>query len=142
MVKHMRCMKCSDGLLDQPGEHILLGDFNLHHPRWNNPGRRTTQHVEAGLLTALVDRKEMELALPRRRGNVAGERQRVCDRPSLPDTRNLHLPLHGVWTERRPATWLRPHSSGHEALWREWEEAPGQEKKKGAWKRLEEVGNS
>ena len=27
--------------LQKPEKHILVGDFNLHHPQWNNPGRFT-----------------------------------------------------------------------------------------------------
>lgn len=49
--------------LDMPREHILLGDFNLHHPRWNNPGR-TTHHDESDRLLGMIENRGMELALP------------------------------------------------------------------------------
>lgn len=49
--------------LERPGEHILLGDFNLHHPSWNNPGR-FSYHREADELITMTLNKEMESALP------------------------------------------------------------------------------
>ena len=49
--------------LERPGEHILLGDFNLHHPEWNNQGRYT-YHAAADQLLEATLRKEMSLALP------------------------------------------------------------------------------
>lgn len=47
-----------------PGPHILLGDFNLHHPFWNGPSR-PTQHAAADHLLDLVDEHRLSLALPR-----------------------------------------------------------------------------
>ena len=40
-------------VLQKPGEYILLGDFNLHHPQWNNPGR-FTYHAMADKLISLM----------------------------------------------------------------------------------------
>lgn len=49
--------------LQKPGEHILLGDFNLHHPRWNNRGR-FTYHIAADILLDITTGHQLELALP------------------------------------------------------------------------------
>ena len=51
------------GLIQAPGEHILVGDFNLHHPNWNNPGR-FTYHSEADELIEATTSAGMELLLP------------------------------------------------------------------------------
>lgn len=50
-------------LLQRPGEHILLGDFNLHHLCRNNTGRNTC-HPEADALLDVVSRYNISLALP------------------------------------------------------------------------------
>ena len=49
--------------LESEGEHVVVGDFNLHHPQWNNPGR-TTYHAAADTLLEMVGEKAMELGLP------------------------------------------------------------------------------
>ena len=49
--------------LDREGEHILLGDFNLHHQNWNNLGRYSYYMMADQLLDVLKE-QEMELALP------------------------------------------------------------------------------
>jgi len=49
--------------LKEQGEHILLGDFNLHHPSWNNAGRYTC-HAMADQLLEMTEAKEMRLGLP------------------------------------------------------------------------------
>lgn len=49
--------------LSQEGEHILLGDFNLHHTQWNNKGRYT-YHRMADRLVEIVADHGMELGLP------------------------------------------------------------------------------
>ena len=49
--------------LDQEGEHLAIGDFNLHHPRWNNPGR-FTYHAMADDLLEITEGRGMELGLP------------------------------------------------------------------------------
>ena len=56
--------------LESDGEHILLGDFNLHHPYWSGPSR-PTQHAAADQLLNLVAEKELSLALPK--GTVTWE---------------------------------------------------------------------
>ncbi len=50
-------------LIQHEGEHILLGDFNLHYPNWNNSGR-FTYHREADDLIATTALRDMELILP------------------------------------------------------------------------------
>lgn len=50
--------------LKEPGDHILLGDFNLHHPSWNNLGRHT-YHALANRLIAIIEDKDLELILPK-----------------------------------------------------------------------------
>lgn len=52
-----------DEAMDEDGEHIVVGDFNLHHPLWNNPGR-TTYHAMADELLEVVGKRDMELGLP------------------------------------------------------------------------------
>ena len=49
--------------LRKPGEHIILGDFNLHHPQWNNPGRHT-YHQAADELLNITMAENMKLLLP------------------------------------------------------------------------------
>ena len=49
--------------LSAEGEHILLGDFNLHHPYWCAP-TRVTQHAMADRLIDIVEEKAMNLTLP------------------------------------------------------------------------------
>ena len=50
-------------VLGRAGEHILLGDFNLHHPTWNNPGR-STYHAAADTLLDQTAQRGMDLILP------------------------------------------------------------------------------
>ena len=56
--------------LQGEGEHILLGDFNLHHPYWSGPSR-PTQHAAADALLEAVQSADMNLTLPR--GTVTWE---------------------------------------------------------------------
>ena len=44
--------------------HILLGDFNLHHPLWNDPSR-TTQHAGADQLLNIIEESSLSLTLPK-----------------------------------------------------------------------------
>jgi len=50
-------------LLQDPGEHIILGDFNLHHPMWNGP-YTVTQHDAADQLLDYVELANLQLLLP------------------------------------------------------------------------------
>ncbi|KAI0995875.1 hypothetical protein K3495_g12307 [Podosphaera aphanis] len=51
-------------ILAQEGKHVLIGDFNLHHPRW---GRKTvlSHHKLAETLIDIVSERNMELILPK-----------------------------------------------------------------------------
>ena len=51
-------------MVNAEGKHILLGDFNLHHPYWSGPSR-PTQHVAADQLLELLEEKNFSLTLPR-----------------------------------------------------------------------------
>ena len=44
--------------------HILLGDFNLHHPLWNDPSR-TTQYAGADQLLNIIEESSLSLTLPK-----------------------------------------------------------------------------
>ena len=48
--------------LQKPGKHILLGDFSLHHPQWNNP-ERFTYHVMVNKLISLTQQAGLSLTL-------------------------------------------------------------------------------
>jgi hypothetical protein len=52
-----------EGLLNRSGEHIVLGDFNLHHPSWNNHGR-FTYHASSDALLEWAARRQLKLTLP------------------------------------------------------------------------------
>jgi hypothetical protein len=49
--------------LAHPGEHILVGDFNLHHPLWGG-SLLLTQHTLADNLIEATAHNNMELILP------------------------------------------------------------------------------
>lgn len=48
--------------LEREGEHVLLGDFNLHHPRWGG-GAVFTQHNTADYLISQTEEAGMSLLL-------------------------------------------------------------------------------
>lgn len=50
-------------LLSKEGQHILVGDFNLHHPRWGGE-IVLSHHKLAEELIELLGSKNMELVLP------------------------------------------------------------------------------
>ena len=50
-------------LLSEPGEHILLGNLNLHHPWWCGP-RNPATHKAADQLIDTLQTHDMQLALP------------------------------------------------------------------------------
>lgn len=50
--------------LKENGGHIVLGDFNLHHPYWSGPSR-FTQHAVADTLIDMVTQAKLQLTLPR-----------------------------------------------------------------------------
>ena len=48
--------------LQEPADnHIVLGDFNLHHPLWNGLAR-PTQHAAADILIDIARKASLELA--------------------------------------------------------------------------------
>ena len=49
--------------LQEPGEHLVLGDFNLHHPLWNPPGYRHTD-AKAERLLDIATGKDLGILLP------------------------------------------------------------------------------
>jgi hypothetical protein len=59
-------------LLEQAGEHIVLGDFNLHHPLWCGV-RNPAAHKAADQLIDILQIYELNLTLPR--GSVTWERK-------------------------------------------------------------------
>ena len=50
-------------LLSKPGEHVLLGDFNLHHPIWGGP-QCFTRHDMADELLRVVNEADLQLLTP------------------------------------------------------------------------------
>ena len=57
-------------LLSRNGDHLLLGDFNLHHPMWCGP-RNPTAHKAADSLVDLILSYNLSLASPK--GGVTWE---------------------------------------------------------------------
>ena len=53
------------------GEHIVLGDFNLHHRYWCG-AFRLTQHAMADILLDIIANQDMDLTLPR--GTITWEK--------------------------------------------------------------------
>ena len=43
-------------------EHLIVGDFNLHHPLWTGPGRH--QHPEASQLIDIINEANLEMLTP------------------------------------------------------------------------------
>ena len=50
-------------LLVREGEHLVLGDFNLHHPLWCGP-RNPATHQAADRVVETLLLRDMELATP------------------------------------------------------------------------------
>jgi hypothetical protein len=104
------------GLLRREGEHILLGDFNLHHPLWSAPnGARTSRMAEDFLGT--TGAAGLVLATPPGlvtwRRNDASSSTSTIDLILLSESLSRHVLLcdvqetlhHG--SDHRPvATWL------------------------------------
>jgi hypothetical protein len=47
---------------DVSADHVLLGDFNIHHPNWGGP--RVTPHCASQLLMSLQELHNLSLLLP------------------------------------------------------------------------------
>ncbi len=52
-----------DQALDKPGQHIAVGDYNLHHPMWGGPGAYT-QHNAADLLISIIAEHALQQMVP------------------------------------------------------------------------------
>src|SRR5882757_3475466 len=52
------------GLLAREGEHLVLGDFNLHHPLWSSP-RNPAAHLAADIVVETLLARDMELVTPK-----------------------------------------------------------------------------
>jgi hypothetical protein len=50
-------------LLAREGEHLVLKDFNLHHPLWLSPSNPAA-HIAADLVVETLLAADMELATP------------------------------------------------------------------------------
>jgi Endonuclease-reverse transcriptase len=51
--------------LQAPGQHLIVGDFNLHHPLWGGPNV-TQAHAAADLLLDGMIQYQLEMLLPPR----------------------------------------------------------------------------
>ena len=60
-------------MLSDTGEHILVGDFNLHHPLWGGPAY-PQQHILADTLIEHIREAGLELILPQ--GTITRDVQR------------------------------------------------------------------
>ncbi|KAI1003132.1 hypothetical protein K3495_g5078 [Podosphaera aphanis] len=61
--KELGTLKYLPEFLSKEGQHILVGDFNLHHPRWG--GKAVLSHHKlAEYLIDILGNKDMELVLP------------------------------------------------------------------------------
>ena len=49
--------------LAAPGEHLVVGDFNLHHPYWGGP-RCLTRHAMADKTIEIATATQLNLLLP------------------------------------------------------------------------------
>ena len=49
--------------LQQPGQHLIVGDFNLHHPIWGGPDV-SRWHTGAELVLELMEEFQLELITP------------------------------------------------------------------------------
>ncbi len=45
------------GLVQEPGEYLLLRDFNLYYPSWNNPGRFLYYREADDLIVVTIERR-------------------------------------------------------------------------------------
>ncbi|KHJ32561.1 hypothetical protein EV44_g4324 [Erysiphe necator] len=61
--KELKTLKYLPEILSKEGHHILVGDFNLHHPRWGGQ-RVVSHHTLAEDLIEILAHKDMELVLP------------------------------------------------------------------------------
>src|SRR3981081_2538907 len=72
-------------LLAREGEHLVLGDFNLHHPLWSSP-RNPAAHLAAEPVVEALLAGNMELATPR--GTITWEARGLTGTIALALTRH------------------------------------------------------
>src|SRR6187402_3869362 len=72
-------------LLAREGEHLVLGDFNLHHPLWSGP-RNPAAHAAADIVVETLLAKDMELATPK--GTITWEARGLTSTIDLASTRH------------------------------------------------------
>ncbi len=125
--------------LRMPGEHILLGDFNLHHPFWCGPSY-PHQHLLSETLFTLVRNADASLALPRgtiTRRIQSGRRTQETTIDLVFMTQALISQVHKC----RIASELE-HGSDHLPVSTEleWQTAPDARpiRKRRAWKKLDQ----
>ena len=51
-----------DKSLEEPGEYLIVGDFNLHHPQWG--GVHSTTDTLSDTLLGMIYQRGLELLLP------------------------------------------------------------------------------
>ncbi len=121
-------------VLMEEGEHVLMGDFNLHHPRWNNAGRYT-YHAMADQLLEIIEEREMELGTPK--GAVtwkARGHESTIDLTFF--TKGAYQALSSC-TTREDLHYGSDHFPVMTELEWSWEEA--KQRPRRAWKKLEEI---
>lgn len=123
--------------LRMPGEHIVLGDMNLHHPSWTGP-TYPLQHKLADTLLEIVREAEMKLLLPPKtitrdcqRGN--SHEQTTIDLIFATSTLENQLVRCQVETEREQSSDHLP--IGTEFEWSNQEESKSLTKRR-AWKKM------
>ena len=79
--------------LDQGGEHILLGDFNLHHPQWGGNGTFTQHRAADQLLNMLRSYQLHQLTPP---GTITWENRR--------SHQTLDLTFGSIWVQEHVVT--------------------------------------
>jgi hypothetical protein len=50
-------------ILEREGDHVVVGDFNIHHPQWTNNPQGYTHHMAQDLLN-ITERSGLQLILP------------------------------------------------------------------------------
>jgi Reverse transcriptase (RNA-dependent DNA polymerase)/Endonuclease-reverse transcriptase len=82
------------GILQREGEHVLLGDFNLHHPLWSRDTETRTSQMALNLL-AITGKANLELITPPGlvtwRRSATSHSQSTIDLTFLSETLSQHL---------------------------------------------------
>ena len=61
-VNNPSCIPAIETQLEGAGEYILLEDFNLHYPSWNN-SNRFTYYREVDIIVIIIKGRDIELLL-------------------------------------------------------------------------------